>query len=340
MRRNQILALLEHHRGQPLSGPRIARELHLSRSAVWKAVRVLQSEGHSIRALGRKGYVLDADSDGLSPETLAAAYVKAGGRLSDAQLKGTLEIHPHLPSTNTYLKELASGSHPHPTVVLAHRQTQGRGRMGRSFHSDDAGGVYLSLLLRNPEDTLNTDLVTIAAALAVSDTLDGLYGVTTGVKWVNDVYHGDRKVAGILTEGALEMETGRIPHLVLGVGINVSTTDFPEALRPIAASLLETTGKRLPRSVVAGTLLAHLEDILALTREDPKALLTRYREKLLYLGEPIWVFQGNQRHEGVLMGVDEEGSLLLRQQGTLRTLRSGEVRIRKPEGGHPHDPTS
>lgn len=339
MRRNQILALLEHHRGQPLSGPRIARELHLSRSAVWKAVRVLQSEGHIIRALGRKGYVLEADSDGLSPEAIAAAYGKAGGRQAVAQLKGTLEIHPHLPSTNTYLKERAAAGTPPPTVVLAHRQTQGRGRMGRSFHSDDAGGVYLSLLLQNPDDTLDTDLVTIAAALAVSDTLDALYGITTGVKWVNDVYHGDRKVAGILTEGALEMESGRIPHLVLGVGINVSTTDFPEALRPIAASLWETTGKRLPRTQVAGTLLAKLEDILPRTRTDPRALLARYREKLLYLGEPIWVFQGNQRHEGVLRGVDEAGSLLLDQQGTLRTLRSGEVRIRKQEGGHPHDTT-
>jgi BirA family transcriptional regulator, biotin operon repressor / biotin---[acetyl-CoA-carboxylase] ligase len=231
------------------------------------------------------------------------------------------------PSTNTYIKE--HKDLPENTVVITKTQTKGRGRMGKSFHSKDQGGIYLSLLKMESLPEYNTDLATLAAALAVSETLDAYSPTETGIKWVNDVYVKGLKLSGILTEGTIEFETGTLSSLIIGIGINVNTETFPEELQGIATSLYQVTGKKFVRSEIIGHLLSKLESYLLMTKEDPAELVLRYKKKMIYLNEEIDFHRGSEVSSGTLLDLNEKGHLIIETDGKTMTLNSGEISIRK-----------
>lgn len=318
--KDKILALLEEHKGTILSGNYLSTQLGISRNAIWKSINALRKDGHEITSVKNKGYVLEVGSDHLS-ESEIRLYL--GANASSYHML----ILDEIPSTNTYVKE--HKDLPDHTVVLAKTQTSGRGRMGKTFHSEDQGGLYLSLLLTKDLTRYNTDLATLAAALAAAETLDSKCGVHTRIKWVNDLYLSGRKVCGILTEGSLEFESGTLNSLIIGIGINVNTESFPEELKGIATSLYEVTEKKFLRSALIADLLLNLEKHLLMTRENPEKLLRSYKEKMLYLGEDITIHRGNETTSGKLLDLSPQGHLIVESQGKILTLNSGEISIRK-----------
>ena len=268
--REQILAALEAQKGNYLSGEALAKEFFVSRNAVWKAIAALRKEGHRIEAFTNRGYRLAPESDVLTPQSIAAC-------LGDMAELFTIHVEQSLPSTNTHLKALAAEGAPEGTVVVAQEQTAGRGRMGRSFFSPRGSGVYFSLLLRPNMRAMDATLVTTAAAVAVTDALKSVCGIDAHIKWVNDVYVGERKVCGILTEGSFNVETGAIDSIVLGIGINVEPPPegFPDELRPIAAPLYMGSAPAGVRSRLIAAVLSRFYDILPRLEEKPH--LAAYR---------------------------------------------------------------
>lgn len=234
-------------------------------------------------------------------------------------------------STNTRAKELAAQGAPHGTVLIADHQTGGRGRRGRSFHSPAGSGIYMSVILRPNRPPNQLMHLTCAAAVAVCDAVEESCGIRPGIKWINDLVLGKRKIAGILTELGLS-PSGSADYAIIGIGINCcqAESDFPEDIRSMAGSLHSVTGKSIDRAKVAAATvdaLYRMDDTL-LTGKDE--ILRRYRCDCITLGQEVSVVRsdGIVRHAAAL-DIDAEGALLVRySDGTEETVNSGEVSIR------------
>ena len=234
-------------------------------------------------------------------------------------------------STNTCAKELAAQGAPQGTVLIADRQTGGRGRRGRSFHSPAGTGIYMSVILRPGCSPVELMHLTCATAVAMCDAVEFACGFRPGIKWTNDLVSGSRKLAGILTELGLS-PNGTVDYAIIGVGINCSQkeTDFPEEIRSIAGSLHSVTGKEIRREQVAAAMLDALYRMNEELLTDRDGILNRYRADCITLGKEISLVKadGSVRH-GTALDIDREGALIVRfADGSTEAVSSGEVSVR------------
>ena len=214
--RQALLQALSAAGGSYVSGQQLAETLGVSRAAVHKAAAALTAQGYALEAAPRRGYRL-AGGDPFCAEAI-------GDYPAPIYLYDTLE------SSNRTAKLLALDGAPHGTLVLTAHQSAGRGRLGRRFESPAGKGVYCSVLLRPEMPAANAQTATISAAVAVCRAVKKLCGLELAVKWVNDLYYQGRKVCGILTEAGTDLESGQLEWLVVGIGLNLTSTaaDWPE----------------------------------------------------------------------------------------------------------------
>lgn len=319
-----VLQYLEENKGELVSGGAIAAALGLTRAAVWKAVQSLAEDGYPITSVSKKGYLLEPESDILSVQSIRPF-------LKDPDFYPDIRVYEEVGSTNQVAKELANNGAPGGTVIIAEHQTAGRGRMGRSFYSPEARGIYLSAIFRLQDSVETSMLITSAAAVAVSRAVKSVTGLETQIKWVNDVYLEGKKLCGILTEASMNFESNTLDYLVVGIGINVSLCDLPEELRPVVTCLEEhLPGMRISRSELIGALLDELKAVILDLRD--KTFLREYRERSFILGSEINVISAAATERATAIDIDEQGRLLVRMaDGTERLLNSGEISIRKVE---------
>lgn len=237
-----------------------------------------------------------------------------------------LRFFEEIDSTNTEMKKscLLGDIKESLALFIAKRQTAGRGRLGKSFVSED-GGVYLSLYL--PAYALRGahELLTAYAAIVISDYLDGFCKINTEIKWVNDIHADGKKLLGILSEGVF-CDTGAISGVIVGVGLNVFRTDFPKELGSIATSLEDIIGKKLSRADLACGIVKELLDNLP--RLTSPTLIADYKEKSNVLGKEITVIRGAEIFDAVALNINEKAELIVSRGGELITLSSGEVSIK------------
>lgn len=320
--RERLLDLLEKDKGTYFSGEDIAERLSVSRAAVWKAVKTLRTEGYPIDAVRNRGYCLSPATDILSAQGIAKYLHPACSGLH-------LQVIPETNSTNTAARERAVEGAPEGWTVVSGCQTKGKGRIGRTFFSPPDTGVYLSLLLRPPHCQAQEAVkLTTMAAVAVCEAIEELSGAQAQIKWVNDIFIGDKKVCGILTEAALGLEDGFLEYAVLGVGINVYApkAGFPEELRDIAGSVFHAPQDDGKNRMAAAFLNHFMADYTNRAHSDYAA---RYRARSLVVGRDIWVMQGGQACPAHALDVDEECRLHVRyEDGHTACLTSGEISIR------------
>ena len=218
-----LLAALSAAEGGYISGQQLAEALGVSRAAIHKAALALTAQGYALDSAPRRGYRL-AGGDPFCAEAVG-------------EYPAPIYIYDTLESSNLTAKQLALAGAPHGTLVLAGQQKAGRGRLGRRFESPAGKGVYCSLLLRPALSAADAQTATIAAAVSVARAVKALCGLELGIKWVNDLYYQGKKVCGILTEAGTDIESGQVEWLVVGIGLNLTTTpaDWPEELAPTAA---------------------------------------------------------------------------------------------------------
>lgn len=221
-----------------------------------------------------------------------------------------VEILPVTESTNLYLKTAARQGTTGPRLVIADRQTGGRGRLGRAFQSPGGTGLYMSLLLPLP----GGPPVTITAAVAVCLAIEETTGLAPKIKWVNDLFLRGKKVCGILAEGVEN-------QVVVGIGVNVRTPDggFPGVS---VAGALEADVRR---DVLTGRIAAHFLHLLE-TGDDP-AILAAYRARMPLVGATITYTRGNETKTARILGVDADGGLTVDCGGQTETLRAGEISL-------------
>ncbi len=322
--RERVLTALREKLGLWVSGEALGQELEVTRTTIWKQVKTLQSEGYMIETSPRKGYRLAALPDMLSGEEVKPA------------LKTRVFARDHyfyfreIDSTNDYAKELATQDYPEGTVVLAEGQRAGRGRRGREWHSKECQGIYLSVILRPALPLKELSRVTLFITWAVVETLQGQFGLKPGIKWPNDILINGRKIAGILTEAAIDMDG--IDYIVVGIGLNVNQLeqDFPEELRDRATSVQREIKRAVHRVGLLQELLLRLETgYQQLLAGDFEQILKKVRSLSLVIGHDIEVDGVNGAIQGKAIDIDDDGFLMLRDpQGEIHRIISGEVAFR------------
>ena len=244
--------------------------------------------------------------------------------------KDQIRYFSSIDSTNDRLKALAKQGAAHGTAILAGHQTGGHGRMGRSFHSPEGMGIYLSILLRPccaPTELMH---LTCAAAVAMCDAAENAAGLRPGIKWTNDLVWGRQKLGGILTELGLS-PTGTVDWAIIGIGINCrqKKEDFPEEIQDIAASLDMATGRQNNPAALAAAMLEALSAMDRQLLTEKAQILEQYRRDCVTIGREISVVRANDIRHGTAVAVDENGALVVvYPDGTAEAVNSGEVSIR------------
>ncbi len=326
----KILALLRERSGF-VSGQELCERFSVSRTAVWKAVHQLQKEGYQIEAVQNRGYRLTAE-----PEE---DYTQSGlvSRLQTQWAGRPTKFYGELGSTNTQAKLEAENGAGAGTLIVAERQTAGRGRRGRSWSSPAGANLYFTLILRPDfapdKASMLTLLMAHAAARGIALTLEkaGIGGdrAALGIKWPNDLVAEGRKVCGILTE--MSAERDYIQYVVIGVGVNVRKQKFSAEIADRAASLEEVYGCSLSRCALLAEILAQFESDYAAfcETEDLSALRERYNALLINRGREVCVLEPGGEYRGVADGINDAGELLVElADGTVREVFAGEVSVR------------
>lgn len=319
--KSRLRDYLAKHTGDWLSGEYLSEEMNVSRAAIWKHIRTLRDEGFVIESVTNKGYRLVQIANALDQDQVTSGLTtRLIGRKDVVILKQT-------ESTNLYAKLLASQGAPDGTIVIADRQTMGKGRLGRVWCSPPHGGIYLSMILRPGISPDKAPRITLMTAVSLAESLLALAPIPLRIKWPNDIMVKDRKLAGILTEIAFEMD--RIEYVIVGVGINVNSAkeDFDEDSRGIATSVVMETGHHLDRNRLVSAFLNQFEkDYLLFCKEEFAPILGRWKQLANVIGKKITVDALGTIREGHVVDIDNNGILILKDaQGTLHSLFSGDV---------------
>ncbi len=238
-------------------------------------------------------------------------------------------LYDTVDSTNTAAKSDAATADS-PALYIARTQTGGRGRLGRSFHSPADTGLYMTVAYTTNKPLTEAVRVTAGASVAAVAAIESLTDKAPAIKWVNDLYLHHAKVGGILTE-AVTLPAEGLTRMVVGLGINLTTTAFPDGLRAPASCLFPPDEAHLVTPVLMGRLAGEVtRRLLELTEGGlwGAECLDFYRRHLLYVREPVLCTRGSEAFEGILEGVDEDFSLLVTAEGETRKLASGEISVR------------
>src|SRR6202521_1305772 len=280
-----LLTLLAENATIVVSGARIAKEIGVSRSTVWRWVTRLRELGVRVKGQQRKGYFLEQVPDILTPDMLRQ------------RLKGSLfgkRIYHFFKtdSTNRVALELGHAGEPEGAVLLAEEQTAGRGRAGRVWYSERAAGVYVTLLLRPALAPVQAPLLTMMAGLSAHAAVQAQTGLVVDLKWPNDLLIDGKKAGGILTE--MHAEPGQVRFVIVGIGLNVNQEKFPNELGAMATSLRVETGKPQSRMEVLVRLLREFEnDYNRFLREGPGGVTQKFEAVSSYAqGKRVRVTNG------------------------------------------------
>lgn len=244
-----------------------------------------------------------------------------------------VEAYPLLDSTNRAAAEAAARGEAEGLVVVAGAQNAGRGRKGRAFHSPAGTGLYMSVLLRPALPLSDAPLLTPAAAVAVAEAVERVAGRAARIKWVNDVLLDGKKVCGILTETACDVQSGRLTYAVLGIGVNLTPPDggFPREIADTAGALF-ARGACPPEAAerLAAAILNAFSPLYAGLGE--RAWLDAYIARSSVIGRRVQVLSAQGGREAIVTGVDRDARLLVRYaDGSEEALASGEISVRGTE---------
>ena len=304
-----------------ISGENAAEILGVSRSAVWKAVESLRQDGYGIEAVTNRGYRIRPDSDVLAAGEIEKNLTELRGKLN-------IEVKNTVTSTNAVLKEMALKGAEEGTVLAASEQTAGRGRFARRFFSPSDSGIYMSILLRPTLSCEKAVNITTAAAVAVAESVEELTGRKTGIKWVNDVLIENRKISGILTEAAINVESGTLDYAILGIGLNAYVPDggFPDEISGIAGAIFDER-KSGQRARLAALVL---EKFFGYYEKTGSAdCLEAYRKRCIVPGREITVISVDGSKPATALEIDENYRLhIIYPDKRQEFLSSGEISIK------------
>ena len=314
-----LVTLFANNATISISGARIAREIGVSRSTVWRWIEQLREVGVRVKGRPHTGYFLERVPDILTPELLRS-------RLKGSLFAKRIYHFFKTDSTNRVGMELGNSGEAEGAVILAEEQSAGRGRAGRSWHSERGAGIYVTLLLRPKISPVQAPLLTMLAGLSAQAAIQARTGLAIDLKWPNDLMLNGKKLGGILTE--MYADTTLVRFVIVGIGINVNQEKFPGELSSLATSLRSETATNQSRLELLARLLREFEsDYNRFLREGALSVTTRFSQASSYaVGRKVRVANGADSFTGVTAGLAPEGLLQVeREDGRVVTVIAGDV---------------
>ncbi|MBN2898949.1 MAG: biotin--[acetyl-CoA-carboxylase] ligase [Clostridia bacterium] len=323
--RKEILKTLMENTDKYISGEELSQIFSVSRTAVWKAIKALKEQGYQIESVSRKGYKLIEQTVALSADELAI-------KIKSEKHSYHFICHKSVDSTSSALKRLANEGVQEWTVVLSEEQLEGRGRLGRQWISKAGEGIYMSLLLKPDILPHHAAKITQIAASAVTLAIRETTNLPVLIKWPNDIVINGKKVCGILTEMAAELN--QINYVILGIGINVNGEYFDEEIKDKASSLKMALGQEKPidRKVVIESFFRHFEGLYEqfIDESDAGHAIEICRKYSAIIGTDVQILRRQNTEAVFVVDLTDEGELLIRHQdGREEVIISGEVSIRR-----------
>lgn len=321
----EILLALRRAGSGFVSGAELSQRLGITRAAIWARIEELRQIGYEISASPHQGYQLQSVPDRLVADDLIGLV--AGHHVIGRDIRVFEETN----STNDIVEKLARDGVKEGAVVFAEAQTRGRGRLGRKWLSPARRGLWFSVLLRPDLRPQAATQLTVAAATALCRAIRAQTELTPQVKWPNDILINGRKVAGVLTELAAEID--HVKHLILGIGVDVNLTasEFPAELKKVATSLKIESGRHLNRLDLAAAILRELDaDYQRIQRGRFAEVADEWEEQCITLGHRVRIHIGNREITGRAEALDDDGALLVRtEHGHLERIIGGDVMLEK-----------
>lgn len=319
--KEEILGFLREQDGF-VSGQDICDKLGVSRTAVWKYVNMLRSEGYEIESVTRKGYRLLRSPDLITKEEILRV-------LPEQTLTGDICYYDTIDSTNEAAKRAATAGAPDGSLYVADQQTAGKGRRGRNWISPGGEDIFCSLLLRPDLPTECASMLTLVAALAAAAVAEKYSGERCQIKWPNDIVLHDKKICGILTEMGVEL--GEISYVVIGIGFNINRREIDEEISSMATSLYRETGKETVRArFLADFLIDFLQRYHTFLKERTlQPFVEEYNAHLINTGREVRLIREGKELIRTARGINESGELLVTDEtGREEAVFSGEVSVR------------
>lgn len=319
--KEEILKMLRETDGY-ISGQELCNKFGVSRTAIWKVMKQLKEAGYNIEAQQNKGYHIVS-----APDVMDAAELKS---IWKPKWVGCEILYfDSIDSTNTKAQELAEKGYPSGTLVVADKQIAGKGRRGRNWESPSGCGIFMTLMLKPDINPNNASMLTLVSALAVAKALADITGKDAKIKWPNDIVIDGRKVCGILTEMSAQFDY--INNIVIGIGINVNNSSFPEEISATASSLrLLSGGKKYRRAEIIEKIMEYFEKYYSifLETEDLSALVNEYDAMLVNMKRQVKVLDPKEPFDGTAMGITKTGELIVDTWESRKLVSSGEVSVR------------
>lgn len=323
--KQKILEFLIKNENDYISGQEMSEKLGVSRNAVWKHIQNLKKEGFQIESIKHKGYKLvqleEHQKDCLN-------YGLISPYLDTEFIGNKIYYYDSVGSTNVEAKKLADKNPGEGWIVIAEEQTEGKGRLGRTWQSPKKTGIWMSIVLRPDVEPREVPQLTQLAAAALIEAL-AEFGIVAQIKWPNDIVINGKKICGILTEMTGTIE--RLNYIILGIGMNVNLeeNDFPEELLDKATSIYMENGKKMNRQELVGEILNRLEKYYKyFVAHDHEKYLDVCRANSVLIGKTVRIIKHNEERKGLAVGIDNNGALIVEIEGKLEKVISGEVSVR------------
>ena len=326
--KKDILKILRETGENPVSGQMICEKFGVTRQAVWKNISQLKENGYDIESVSNKGYRLISE-----PDILYGPDIES--RMSENCICKSVECYQSIDSTNTRAKQLAESGAEEGTLIVADRQTAGKGRRGRSWSSESNIGIYMSLIVRPSISPASVSGLTLISALALAKAIKSVCGVESHIKWPNDIVIGKKKICGILTEMSSEMNY--IHYAVVGIGINANTQKFPDDIADKASSIMLESGKKVDRAELIAVTMELFGGYYQkfVEAESLEPFIEEYNEILANRDKEVRILYGmledvdkNKTECGIAKGIDSDGALIVETSDGIRKVVSGEVSVR------------
>lgn len=314
---SRVLTLLRQADHQPVSGEQLSQQLGITRTAVWKHIKQLEANGYQIEALPHKGYRLLLSPDRLFPDEIQY-------QLNTAFIGKKIYAFKETTSTNDRAIDYAQNGAAAGSVIIAEYQTAGRGRRERQWWSAPNQNLLFSIIFRPDWPTSWVPRMMPMMVVSVARGIEAVIDRPVEIKWPNDLFIANKKIAGILTE--MQGQADAVDYVIVGIGINVNGPS-PKQTRYPAGSLSQMVGKPVNRLLVLKQILQQIEYFYQdLMENGMDRIMQEWKKRSLLTGSLVAIDQGQQCLEGMVLGLDDQGALLLRNEvGLVQPIYSGEL---------------
>ena len=318
----KVLSFFQTHDSEYLSGQDLSDVLKISRVAVWKHIKKIQTLGYKIESKQKLGYRLIDNTEKLLPwEITRDLKTKLIGK--------RVYYFEEIDSTQNFAQNIAADKKENGTIIIAEKQTSGRGRLDRKWTSPK-GGIWFSLIIHPKFDVSSSTLIPILSAVALSKSIKSVLGIETEVKWPNDITMNGKKVAGVLVDASFQ--TNSIDYLILGIGINydIDAKKLEKRLTKTPNfygidSLRGKENKTPPKTLLKEFLLQFEKNLFQLDKGEKSKIIKEWTKRAAGIGKKITINTSNGKISGISQGIDNDGALKIKTRNEIKKIYVGDV---------------